>query len=174
MAKQEIRPILVEGQVAYVPLTKGYEAIIDAADVPLVEGANWHALESTKGGTVYATRTILRDGKRQHLLMHRALLGVDDPSVEVDHRDGDGLNNRRSVNLRVGTKSENQCNARLRRDNKTGFKGVFYYRPTDTWRASIRYQGKQLHLGYHRCPTAAALAYARASRELHGEFGRVA
>ena len=37
------RPIRIEGDVAYVPLTKGYEAIIDVEDVPLVEGRNWHA-----------------------------------------------------------------------------------------------------------------------------------
>lgn len=33
---------------------------------------------------------------------------------------------------------------------------------------------KRKSLGLFRCPTAAAVAYAKASRELHGEFGRVA
>ena len=174
MAKREIRPIRVEGQVAYVPLTKGYTAIIDAADAHLVEGVNWHVLESTKGGTAYATRTIRKDGKRQHCLMHRFLIGANDENVDVDHRDGDGLNNRRSGNLRVGTKSNNQCNARLRQDNKSGFKGVFWCKTSSKWKGSIRHEGKQKHLGFFRCPTAAALAYAKASRELHGEFGRVA
>lgn len=35
------RPIRIEGDVAYVTLTRGYEAIIDAENVPLVEGYNW-------------------------------------------------------------------------------------------------------------------------------------
>ena len=38
-----IRQIRVDGNIAYVPLTRGYEAVIDAADVPLVEGWNWYA-----------------------------------------------------------------------------------------------------------------------------------
>lgn len=37
------RPIRIEGDVAYVPLTQGYTAIIDAGDVPLVEGRSWQA-----------------------------------------------------------------------------------------------------------------------------------
>jgi len=38
-----IRAIHIEGNVARVLLTQGYETIIDAADVPLVEGRNWCA-----------------------------------------------------------------------------------------------------------------------------------
>lgn len=46
MAKREIRPIRVEGQVAYVPLTKGYTAIIDTPMSRLLKdstGARWSA-----------------------------------------------------------------------------------------------------------------------------------
>ena len=44
MASREIRPIRVEGNIAYVPLTKGCEALIDAADVPLIHSFGPHTL----------------------------------------------------------------------------------------------------------------------------------
>jgi hypothetical protein len=50
-----IRTIRIQGNVAYVPLTRGYEAIIDAGDVPLVLERNWTALLAPR--TVYAVRT---------------------------------------------------------------------------------------------------------------------
>lgn len=42
-ARQEIQPPRVVGDVAFIPLTQGLEAAIDAADLPLVEGRNWYA-----------------------------------------------------------------------------------------------------------------------------------
>ena len=50
-----IRQIRIQGDIAYVPLTKGYEAVIDAADVPLVQGNNWSA--TVRKRTCYAFRT---------------------------------------------------------------------------------------------------------------------
>ena len=40
----KVRPIRIEGDFAYIPLTRGYESVIDATDVNLVEGFNWYAL----------------------------------------------------------------------------------------------------------------------------------
>lgn len=67
------RPIRVEGDIAYVPLTKGYVAIIDVEDVPLVQGQNWCAKRS--GKTVYAMRKAPRDinGKQSSIHLHRVL-----------------------------------------------------------------------------------------------------
>lgn len=162
-----MREIRVEGDVAYVPLTKGYEAIIDAADLPLVQGFHWTALVSPR--SIYAYRVDCSGGGRRGILMHRLLLG--DPSgMEVDHRNGDGLLNRRS-NLRAATKQQNRQNARKRTDNTSGFKGVA--RDGGKWGARIMVDGKRKYLGGFGCPTAAHLAYAKASQALHGEFGRV-
>ena len=48
------RQIIVKGDVAIIPLTRGYEAIIDAVDVHLVEGRNWSS--QPHRNTVYARR----------------------------------------------------------------------------------------------------------------------
>ena len=174
MATRQIRPIRVEGNVAYVPLTRGYEAVIDAADVPLVEGKNWHAFVKRRNdGTtlaVYAARSSPRAGGKQNtIFMHRILLSAD--SEETDHRDGDGLNNRRA-NLRPATKSQNMHNQRLASNNKSGFKGAYWHSFARKWASQIRLANQNHHLGLFGCITAAAVAYARASRNLHGQFGR--
>lgn len=169
-----MRKIRIEGDLAYVPLTKGYEAVIDAADVPLVEGRNWTALEQRRvDGSVkcvYAWRAVRRDGKQASLRMHRILLGAPE-NLQVDHKDGNGLNNRRS-NLRLATDPENKHNARTRVDNTSGAKGVVRMKATGRFCACIRVRGKKHHLGTFKDLASAAAAYARASVELHGEFGR--
>ena len=171
------RPIRIEGDVAYVPLTRGYEAVIDAADVPLVDGFNWSAkVNRRKDGsirTVYAFRMdLLPSGKKRMVMMHRIIAGTPN-GFDTDHRDGDGRNNRRS-NLRTATKAQNQHNARTRADNTSGARGVSWNKGATKWEARIMLGGIRHSLGLFKTVEAAASAYARGSAELHGEFGRVA
>jgi hypothetical protein len=162
------RTIRVEGDVAYIPLTKGYEAVIDAADVHLVSGCNWYA--NTDGHTVYAQRGAYADGVQKTTRLHRVLMSVDD-GLLVDHRDGDGLNNRRS-NLRVATRAQNNRNQRLVVRNSSGFKGVSWDKHERKWQAQIRMNNKTHNLGRYRTPEDAHAAYCEASTRLHGEFAR--
>ncbi len=165
-----VRPIRIEGDVAYVTLTKGYEAIIDAADVPLVEGLNWYAHVCEK--KIYAVRNETLSGKQKLRLMHRVIM--DTPNkMETDHINGDGLDNRR-VNLRIATTSQNQANTGAPTTNTSGFKGVSRLKRDEKWRAQIRSNGVKMWLGDFDTPEAAYAAYVAASEKLHGEFGRVA
>jgi hypothetical protein len=167
---KKVRPIRIDGDIAYVTLTKGYVAVIDAADVPLVEGRNWGA--RLDKNTVYARRTDTSGPAPRTVLLHRMLLG-EPKGFQVDHKDGDGLNNRRS-NLRVATNQQNASNARLSRLNTSGFKGVSWHKQRRKWYARIRKDGRSVHLGMHHTPEDAHAAYAAASADLHGPFGRVA
>lgn len=169
MASRILRPIRIEGNIAYVPLTKGYEAIIDAVDAHIVAPFNWCA--SVDHNTVYAVRGDYRGGVQRFVILHRVLLGS--PSgVHVDHIDGNGLNNCRQ-NLRLATPSQNSCNKRLPVTNTSGFKGVCWVNRSAKWQASIKMNGKQIYLGLHETPEAAHAAYIEASGRVHGEFGRM-
>jgi hypothetical protein len=174
---RKTRPIRIEGDVAYVPLTKGYEAIIDAEDVPLVEGFNWHALEDLckNDGSVrnvYAARNArISDGVKGAVRMHRVIAGTPE-GMDTDHRDGNGLNNRRG-NLRSATRRQNRQNSRMSVANKAGLKGVWPVKNKNAWRASITFEGQQRNLGRFKCRTAAAIAYAVESKRLFGEFSRI-
>ena len=160
------RPIRIEGDVAHVPLTKGNEAIVDAADVPLVDGKCW--VFRMKGNVAYA----ISRGRQMHRVIADANSGQ-----EVDHRDGDGLNNRRS-NLRIATKSQNGGNRRKNRGCVTRFKGVRYDRSIRTaakisWQAVIQVNKRRFFLGCFATEEEAALAYDRAAVEHFGEFAKL-
>lgn len=158
------RPIRVEGDIAYVPLTKGYEAVIDATDVPLVVGFNWTVWKC--GGKVYAYRKV----KNVSVYLHRVLLQPR-KGFQVDHKDGDGLNCRR-VNLREATRAQNLRNRTVSSLNKHGAKGVNFDARRNKWRARIVAEGKEIWLGYYLTKEAAHQAYCEASPLHHGEFGR--
>ena len=164
----KIRPIRIEGNIAYVPLTKGYEAIIDAADSPLVARWNWHA--STSAWNVYAHRTSYDTATRQRVCMHRVIMG-EPIGLEIDHIDGDGLNNRRS-NLRAATHSENMRNRTQQKNNTSGFKRVCWHKQARKWTAAIKVNGRQKHLGMFDKAEDAHAAYCAAAANLHGEFAR--
>lgn len=167
MAARKIRPIRVEGQLAYVTLTQGYEAVIDASDVQLVAGFNWYA--KPHGRSVYAARTDAVSG--QTVRMHR-LISQPPSGAVTDHIDGDGLNNRRG-NLRHASHVENCRNQRLAKNNTSGFKGVSWHKARRKWITQIAADGGRASV-YFDTQEEAHAAYVKASRELHKEFGRIA
>ena len=165
MAARKVRPIRVEGNEAFIPLTRGEFTVIDASDLPLVGQFNWHLL--SMAGKKYAVRNL---PGRKTAYMHR-VIAPPMPGMVVDHIDGDGLNNRRG-NLRQATISENVRNRRISKNNRSGFKGVHLHPETGKWRARIMVNKVIVELGLHFTKEAAHDAYCRASRDLHGKFGR--
>jgi hypothetical protein len=90
------------------------------------------------------------------------------PDGEIDHRDGDGLNNR-IANLRCGTRTQNQRNQRLQVRNKSGVRGVCFHSRTKRWQASIGVGGKRLFIGRFRTVEAAAAARKEAELKYWAE-----
>jgi hypothetical protein len=89
--------------------------------------------------------------------------------VEVDHRNGDGLDNRR-CNLRLCTRAQNCQSMKIAPGKASLFRGVTWHAASNSWRARISLVGKRLHLGLFSEERAAAKAYDDAAKELHGEF----
>jgi len=165
-----IRQIRIEGKIAFVPLTKGYTAIIDADDAWLVCGWNWCA--NVFKNTVYAARGEVTTGKKKTIALHRVITSAPD-ALHVDHRNGDGLDNRKS-NLRLVTRSQNMSNRRVNQNNTSGFKGVSWNKRKSKWQSQIQQNRSRKRLGYFHTPEEAHAAYCEASARLHGEFGRTA
>lgn len=151
-----------------IPLTRGMFAIVDDEDFEELSKFNWCAFRGRY--TFYAMRKVPVNGKEKVLQLHRAILKPLD-SQQVDHRDGNGLNNVRS-NLRLATHSQNKMNSKRYKNNKSGFKGVFWDRRDKKWRAEIRFNGNCKPLGYFSNPEDAYAAYCAAATELHGSFAR--
>jgi hypothetical protein len=126
-----------------IPLTRGYVAKVDDADYyRCIARGKWCA--HTNGRNVYAERKISKKnskGGRQTVeKMHSFILNTHH---QVDHRNNDGLDNRRK-NLRKATTSQNQHNARTRVDNTSGFKGVAWDRNAKKWAAYVYLKGKRV------------------------------
>jgi len=100
--------------------------------------------------------------------MHRMLTGAGRGEY-VDHRDGDGLNNRRS-NIRLCTQTQNMANKAVERRNKLGLKGVSASR--GRFRATITPNGQKVHLGTFDTQEEAAAAYRGAAVALWGDFAK--
>lgn len=112
----------------------------------------------------YVSRTV----KGEKIKMHRVIMNPQ-KGMQVDHIDGNKLNNQRQ-NLRICTNAQNSRNRRLRSDNKTGFKGVFWRERDKVFTAYITYNQKNKHLGTFRSAVEAAKVYNNAAIEYFGEF----
>lgn len=110
------------------------------------------------------------------LLAHRVIWAMSTgawPLAEIDHADNDPKNNRLS-NLREATRAENEANKPIAARNKSGLRGVCFDPIRQKWVAQIGVNRRTIPLGRFSSADEAAAAYAKASAELHGEFGRVA
>lgn len=153
-----------------IPLTQGKVALVDNEDAYLAKVkwcASFHHL------TWYVRRRVAReDGRPSTQMLHRAVLGLTDPRVVVDHINGDGLDNQRE-NLRVVSTSQNIAKARLRMTNTSGFRGVTWDSPRQRWVAQIKVDYARKFLGRYYAAEDAARAYDAAARQHFGEFARL-
>lgn len=94
------------------------------------------------------------------------------PKEDVDHKDGNRLNNKWE-NLREATRSQNNYNSKIHKNNTSGFKGVGRQLDnSEKWFARINYNKRIVHLGTYNDYHFAVLARLWASEYLHSEFMR--
>jgi len=155
-----------------IPLTQGLVAIVDDEDFKRLIRNRWFA--GRKRRQTYAVRQIyLAESKtNRRLYMHREVLGAR-PGSQVDHANGNGLDNRRS-NLRYANYSQQKANSMLSSSNTSGFKGVSRdgRGRRKEWRAQLRVGGRSLLCGSFHEATEAARAYDEAAVTHFGEFAR--
>ncbi len=89
-----------------------------------------------------------------------------------DHINGNKLDNRRE-NLRVCTLAENNRNRTIYKNNKSGFKGVYWSRADKKWRAQIKINNRMIYLGIFDDLLEAALTYDEAAVRYHGKFAKI-
>jgi hypothetical protein len=139
------------------------EVIIDKEDAHLLDGRAWHIQNNRR-------YVISKEwGGKKGIYLHRLVVKAPDDKL-VDHINGNPLDNRKA-NLRVCTSQENIRNSQKRRGCLSKFKGVTRdARKNKLWRAQICIDGERKSLGYFYTEIEAAHAYAKAAKELFGEF----
>ena len=149
-----------------IPLTRGKVALIDDRDFEEVSKHCWRAVRPHK--IWYACGRV----NGEDVYLHRLLLGPPE-GKEVDHINGDGLDNRRA-NLRVCTHQQNLANARKWRTRTSSrYKGVTRNKQTQKWIAQIEVGGENRYLGTFEDETRAAAAYNKAAAKAFGQFARL-
>lgn len=150
-----------------IPLTRGQVALVDDEDYERLMAHRWHAMSVP--GHWYARRNIRVTGKMVAILMHHEVTGIP-RSVLVDHKNGDGLDNRR-LNLRACTHRQNLHNSKPCGARR--FKGTCLIRRSGKFSASICHDGVDVWLGAFPSEAEAAKAYDDKARELFGEFAKL-
>ena len=138
---------------------KNYEVIIDQEDYSKVNGRKWF-LNSVGYALTYI------NGKQ--VLMHRILVEAPEGKY-VDHVNHNTLDNRKR-NLRVCTQSENMRNAILKRNNTSGYAGVYKHAKNDVWVAMIKINYKSIYLGGFKLKEDAIKARQQAEDKYFGKF----
>lgn len=89
--------------------------------------------------------------------------------MEIDHIDGDKLNNKLS-NLRMSNHQENNQNKPMRPDNTSGYKGVWKRKGFNIWYADVQANNRKIRLGPFSSPESANKEAVKLRESMHKEF----
>ncbi len=134
------------------------KAIIDKEDILKIAKYKWHLdgrgyVKSEKIGSI-----------------HRYLLNATKEQM-IDHRNRNKLDNRKR-NLRFCSKSQNNINTKLYKNNTYGVKGICRHHKINgkKWQAKININKKVRSLGYFDTKEEAITARITAEKQHYGEF----
>lgn len=144
----------IRGEVTLITInSKKYgtkETLIDTVDLPKASSSvgSWFINYAPDNDSFYVTGAIPSiNGARKTIHLHRLIMDFPN-GLDVDHINHDTLDNRRSVNLREVTKSENQQNkVKAMSNSKSGILGVSWNKKDKRWKAQICVDGIIKFLG---------------------------
>jgi hypothetical protein len=147
-----------------------FKVLIDLEDIDRCKKYNWNIHKTTTGK--YKSWSGYYVINHEVGLLHRFIMQVTDRKIEVDHKYGNGLDNRK-CNLRKCNSSENSMNQKKRKSD-SGITGVlwYYYRNINKWWAYIGLNNKKISLGYYDKLEDAIEARRKGEIKYFGEYSR--
>jgi hypothetical protein len=141
------------------------QLIFCAGSLALYEKFAPYWMVNEKGGKkyLYCSHETFKNKPFHRMLMKPA------EGLVVDHINGNSLDNRLS-NLRLATPRQNAQNSKIRKHNKSGYKGVSFCKCTGKWVARIKVSGVYLNLGRFDTPELASAAYIKCADQFFGAF----
>lgn len=156
---------------------KNVSVLVDDEDIPLISKYRWYvASVKYRGKQIkqYVQARGISPLEPEIVKIHRVIMNVTDSKKLIDHKNGNGLDNRKE-NLRICSASENAANRKIttvhNRIKHSKFKGVT--KLNGKWRAYITLNHSSIHLGFFATAEEAAAAYNKAAVILHGEFAHL-
>ena len=148
-------------------LFNGEEFYFDLEDYDKIKNYCWY---KDSGGYI-RTNAHKKDGTRTSVLMHQLIMGTDGISTMPDHIHGkQSRNDNRKSNLRIVTKSQNNINQPVRKDNTSGTKGVNWNKDLNKWRVRIQVNHKRILIGDYDNLDDAKDARRAAEEKYHQEY----
>jgi hypothetical protein len=161
-----------------IPLSKGKVAIVDQDMYDHIVSHRWKFYFADQGKSQdhrgYAKRAV--DDARLHRLVLR-FHGVDiPPGMDVDHKNGDRLDNR-FENLQLLSRRENLLKKKRNYVNETGYRGVIVRRDGRSsgtrYRAYVNHEGRTYYNGMHGTAEEAARAHDELAKQLQGDLANL-
>lgn len=143
-----------------ISVGRGYFALVDGEDFERLSSFTWHLSGSKKNRAARAG-----SDRNKRVYMVHDIMGHPGPDFDIDHINGDTLDNRR-CNLRIATRQQNACNRGPNAGRPT--KGVAKYR--GRFQASVGLNGQTHRLGTFNFEHEAAYAHDAVAAFLHGSF----
>ena len=142
-------------------------SFVDDEDYEELNKYKWFAHKHRN--TFYAERASSKKDNpdfKQHIVkMHRLITSCPN-NMQIDHVNGNGLDNRKE-NLRIVTNRENGQNRHEITSSK--YNGVRWHKASSKWEAQIKFNGKNRYLGVFDNELDAATAYRVACVYLTGK-----
>lgn len=155
----------IENNIAYIKIVSPVDGLMicDVEDLPKLK--NLYIRIRNNHGNQYAIATQDYSTK----LIHRIIMNVIDPKIQIDHINGNGLDNRKS-NLRICNNTDNNYNKKKpNRNNKSGYRGVSYDKSKNKWVGSINKGDISIKKRFDS-PELAYEWYIEKNKELFGQY----
>jgi len=157
--------IKIDGNIAYIKIESPVKGtmLCDVEDLPKLKDLYIRIRESH--GSQYAIA--MKDYYPRSI--HRIIMGIDDSKIQVDHINGNGLDNRKK-NLRLCNNTDNNRNKiKPNKNNTSGYRGVSYDKSRNKWCSCIEKNGKKFSKRFDT-PELAYEWYVDMNKKLYGEF----
>jgi hypothetical protein len=144
-----------------IELTQGKVAFVDDEDFERLNLFKWYV---NKNHNAFYAKRHARGSSDKIVWMHREIIGYVPEGYEIDHINGNGLDNRR-MNLQCVTHRRNlQNNHKVNKTSK--YPGVSWDKKSNIWFSCIHIKGKTINLGRFKSELDAHTAYLKKCTEV--------